>query len=110
MMEKPMRSGDRIARMRALIRSAKPEERPEIAAEALRAITAEQAVEVCADWADAADRVSGAGCAQPSVNTGEGNGTGGAALAIAGTTAPAATTAKIAQTRRIDGYSFILCS
>ena len=45
------------ARMRALIRSATPEERVEIAAAALRAITVEQAVEVCADWAAAADQL-----------------------------------------------------
>ena len=57
MMEKPMRSDDRIARVQALIRSASPDERAEIAAAALRAITAEQAVGVCADWADAADQL-----------------------------------------------------
>jgi len=57
LMAEPRPRDRMIARMRALIRSATPEERAEIAAAALRAITVEQAVEVCAAWADAADQL-----------------------------------------------------
>jgi hypothetical protein len=49
---------ERIARFRALIRSASPEEMAEILREALRAMpSAEQAMEVCAAWADATDHL-----------------------------------------------------